>query len=66
MFLTNLVWLPKKWGSRVWDVKASPDFWRTAIPLKPKYTHEQFAFVIRSIREVICELVQKGEVEEAG
>jgi len=50
----------------VWDVKASPDFWRTAMPLKAKYTHEQFAFVIRSIREAICELAQKGEVEEAG
>ena len=50
----------------MWDVKASPDFWRTAIPLKPKYTYEQFAFIIRSIREAICELAQKGEVEEAG
>lgn len=43
-----------------WNVKASPHFWRTALPLKEKYTHEQFASIIRSIREAICELAAKG------
>ena len=23
-----------------WSVKASPHFWRTALPLKEKYTHD--------------------------
>ncbi|KAB5607474.1 hypothetical protein [Bifidobacterium jacchi] len=49
-----------------WTVKASPHFWRTALPLKSKYTHEQFALVIRSVREAICELAEKGRVEETG
>ena len=49
-----------------WGVKASPHFWRTALPLKEKYTHEQFASIIRSIREAICELAAKGRVEESG
>ena len=49
-----------------WNVKASPHFWRTALPLKEKYTHEQFASIIRSIRETICELAAKGRVEESG
>lgn len=43
-----------------WNVKASPHFWRTALPLKEKYTHEQFASIIRSIREAICELAARG------
>ena len=49
-----------------WSVKASPHFWRTALPLKEKYTHEQFASIIRSIREAICELAARGRVEESG
>lgn len=49
-----------------WNVKASPHFWRTALPLKEKYTHEQFASIIRSIRKAICELAAKGRVEESG
>lgn len=49
-----------------WNVKASPHFWRTALPLKEKYTHEQFASIIRFIREAICELAAKGRVEESG
>ena len=49
-----------------WSVKASPHFWRTALPLKEKYTHEQFASIIRSIRKAICELEARGRVEESG
>lgn len=49
-----------------WTVKASPHFWRTALPLKDKYTREQFAFIIRSIRMAILELEEKGRVEETG
>ena len=49
-----------------WSVTASPHFWRTALPLKEKYTHEQFASIIRSIREAICELAARGRVEESG
>lgn len=47
-----------------WEVKASPHFWRTALPLKSKYSREQFASIIRSIREAICELSEKGRIEE--
>ena len=49
-----------------WSVKASPHFWRTALPLKEKYTHEQFASIIRSIRKAICELAASGRVQDRG
>lgn len=49
-----------------WSVKASPHFWRTALPLKEKYAHERFASIIRSIRKAICELAARGRVEESG
>ncbi|MCI1834450.1 MAG: hypothetical protein LKI78_06455 [Bifidobacterium tibiigranuli] len=49
-----------------WNVKASADFWLTALALKDKYTHEQFAGIIRSIRGAIRELAEHGSVEEYG
>lgn len=49
-----------------YEVKASPAFWRTALPLKNKYTHDQFALIIREVRRAIDELAQKGTIEETG
>lgn len=49
-----------------WDVRASDHFWATALRIKRKYTREQFARIIRSVREAICELAEKGFVEETG
>ena len=34
-----------------WNVKASPHFWRTALPLKEKNPHEQLASIIRSKKD---------------
>ena len=49
-----------------WQVKASPDFWRTAKVLKDKYNHEEFASIIKEVRLAILELQDKGFVEENG
>ncbi len=50
----------------LYEVRVSPHFWLTAEPLRPKYTHEQFAEVIRTIRKAIDELAEKGYVDEVG
>ena len=49
-----------------YEVVASDRFWLTAVALKPKYTHDQFAEIINAIKDAIRELAEKGFVEEAG
>lgn len=48
------------------QVKVSSHFWLTAKLLKQKYTHEQFAEIIRTIKAAIRELAEKGYVDENG
>ena len=49
-----------------WQAKASPDFWLTAKALRTKYSHEEFALIIRTVRLAIAELQEKGHIEETG
>lgn len=49
-----------------YDVKAGPDFWSTLTPLRKKYTREQFAEIVRTVKDCIKELQEFGHVEENG
>ena len=55
-----------KLAGQRWQVKANPDFWRTAKVLKDKYSHDEFANIIQEVRLAILELQDKGFVEEHG
>lgn len=49
-----------------WHVKASMDFWKTVRPFKDKYPEKEYLSIIKTIREAIEELAEKGHVEECG
>lgn len=49
-----------------YKVRAGRDFWNTLTPLRPKYTREQFAEIIRIVRACINELARQGYVDENG
>lgn len=49
-----------------WQVKTTPSFWRTVKELKPDYSREEHADILRSIDDCIRELEEKGSVEETG
>lgn len=49
-----------------YEVRAGRDFWNTLTPLRPKFTREQFAEIIRTIKACIAELAQHGYVDENG
>lgn len=49
-----------------WTVRASADFWATVRPFKDKYPEREYLAIIRTIREAIVELEEKGFVSETG
>ena len=49
-----------------WEVRASVDFWATVRPFKDKYPEREYLEIIRTIREAIAELREKGCIEETG
>ena len=50
----------------MWQVKASVDFWKSVAPLKEKYPQREYISIIKTIREAILELQEKGHVEQTG
>ena len=50
----------------MWQVKAARAFWETVRPFKEKYPEREYLAIIRTIREAIRELQEKGHVEDTG
>lgn len=49
-----------------WSVKATSDFWETVARLRNYYPRAEYVSIIKSVREAIAELAEKGTVEECG
>lgn len=49
-----------------WEVKASADFWKTVRAFRDKYPEQEYIAIIKTIREAILELEEKGRVDESG
>lgn len=50
----------------MWQVKATREFWETVRPFKEKYPKREYLAIIKTIREAILELQEKGHVEDTG
>lgn len=44
----------------MWQVKATREFWETVRPFKEKYPEREYLAIIKTIREAILELQEKG------
>lgn len=51
---------------KAYEVRASRDFWASLDALRPKYTHDELAEIIRTIKACLHELEEKGYVDENG
>lgn len=49
-----------------WAVRATPGLWQTAAHLRSAYDRAEYAAIVRTPREAIAELAEKGTVEECG
>lgn len=49
-----------------WTVRATDDFWASVARLRESYDRGEYVAIVRTIREAIEELAEKGRIEESG